>query len=328
MALNINGRMKVKTLRSEFKTEFGLTLRIYDGRSFADEDSTLASIRKGDSKGGEFAPQRNTKIGTFEIKMMNMFGIKVQVSGSDDSYLCNDELTIAGAQEEDKRKVEKKEKKSASTNQEVLTSTEGSDINKKELDDTRTMYIVLVEFKEDAMDEAKASAAEDYGYDIETEDESEQAEIYANALATLIEARIGEDINYYMYKHICEPEDEQIADMEIFIKAGDKFVTWNALSMEDCAEVDYQRIPMYFVVNQKIELEESYFLTLSEECSEAVESLIYICPVDDFYVSQSYINGEYDEGYFSHDEKKYYMSTYEHFDFPTMIADIATVTGK
>jgi hypothetical protein len=52
MALNINGRMKVKTLKSEFKDEFGLTLRVYDGRSFADEDATLASIRKGDSKGG------------------------------------------------------------------------------------------------------------------------------------------------------------------------------------------------------------------------------------------------------------------------------------
>jgi hypothetical protein len=50
MALNINGRMKVKTLRADFKKEFGLTLRVYDGRSFADNDSTLASIRKGDSK--------------------------------------------------------------------------------------------------------------------------------------------------------------------------------------------------------------------------------------------------------------------------------------
>jgi hypothetical protein len=33
--MNINERMKVKTLRAEFKEEFGLILRIYDGRSFA-----------------------------------------------------------------------------------------------------------------------------------------------------------------------------------------------------------------------------------------------------------------------------------------------------
>ncbi len=52
MGLNINGRMKVKTLRADFLEEFGLTLRVYDGRSFADDDATLASIRKGDNRGG------------------------------------------------------------------------------------------------------------------------------------------------------------------------------------------------------------------------------------------------------------------------------------
>lgn len=37
MALTINGRMKVKTLKGDFKNEFGLTLRVYDGSSFADD---------------------------------------------------------------------------------------------------------------------------------------------------------------------------------------------------------------------------------------------------------------------------------------------------
>jgi hypothetical protein len=45
MGLNIDGRMKVKTLKDQFKKEFGLTLRVYDGRKFADGDATLASIR-------------------------------------------------------------------------------------------------------------------------------------------------------------------------------------------------------------------------------------------------------------------------------------------
>jgi len=113
MALNINGRMKVKTLRADFKKEFGLTLRVYDGRSFADDDSTLAAIRKGDSKGGEFAPRKNTKVGNLEDKIMEMFGIKTQVAGSDDSYLCKDELTLKAALEEDTKKVAKKDKKAA-----------------------------------------------------------------------------------------------------------------------------------------------------------------------------------------------------------------------
>ena len=112
MALNINGRMKVKTLRADFKKEFGLTLRVYDGRSFADDDSTLAAIRKGDSKGGEFGPRKNTKVGNLEDKIMDMFGIKTQVAGSDDSYLCDNDLTLSGALEADQKKMEKKSKKS------------------------------------------------------------------------------------------------------------------------------------------------------------------------------------------------------------------------
>jgi len=111
MSLNINGRIKVKTLKSDFKNEFGLTIRVYDGRSFADEDATLASIRKGDSTGGEFSPKRNTKVGNLEDKLMELFGLKTQVAGSDDSYLCNNDLTLSGALEEDEKKLGRKEKK-------------------------------------------------------------------------------------------------------------------------------------------------------------------------------------------------------------------------
>jgi len=98
----------LQTLKSEFKNEFGLTLRVYDGRSFADENATLASIRKGDSKGGEFSHKRNMKVGTFENKMIELFGIKVQIAGSDDSYLCDNDLTLAGALEKDEQKMVKK----------------------------------------------------------------------------------------------------------------------------------------------------------------------------------------------------------------------------
>jgi hypothetical protein len=109
--MKINGRMKVKTLKAQFKDEFGLTLRVYDGRSFADDESTLASIRKGDSKGGEFSPRKNTQIGNLENKIMEMFEIKTQIAGSDDSYLCNDDLTLAAALEEDALKMQRKANK-------------------------------------------------------------------------------------------------------------------------------------------------------------------------------------------------------------------------
>jgi hypothetical protein len=40
--------------------------------------------------------------------MMSEFGIKVQIAGSDDSYLCNNDLSIAAAQTEDAAKIAKK----------------------------------------------------------------------------------------------------------------------------------------------------------------------------------------------------------------------------
>jgi hypothetical protein len=67
--MNINGRVKVKTLKAQFFEEFGLTIRVYDGRSFADDNATLASIRRGDSIGGEFSPRKNTKVGNLEDKI-------------------------------------------------------------------------------------------------------------------------------------------------------------------------------------------------------------------------------------------------------------------
>ena len=109
--LLISGRMKVDTLKKVFKKEFGLSIRIYDGISFADDKATLASIRKGDAVGGEFNPKRNMKIGNVEQKIEELFGIKVQISGSDDSYLCENEITLAGAIEEDRKKIQRKQAK-------------------------------------------------------------------------------------------------------------------------------------------------------------------------------------------------------------------------
>ena len=104
MGLKIDGRMKVKTLKDKFKKEFGLTLRVYNGNKFAEDDATLASIRKGDAKGGEFSPRTNMKVDTFEKKMKDLFGIKVQVAGSDDSYLCKNDLTLSEALKVDKER--------------------------------------------------------------------------------------------------------------------------------------------------------------------------------------------------------------------------------
>ena len=86
MSFSITGQIKVSTLKKRFHKEFGLTLRVFDGRSLADEGQTIGQIRK--KKGsGDLSIKKNMKVGTLEEKIESEFGIKVQIAGSDDSYL-------------------------------------------------------------------------------------------------------------------------------------------------------------------------------------------------------------------------------------------------
>ena len=94
--LKISGRMSVKRLKENFKNEFGGTLRVYDGREKADDNATLASIRRNnEAKGGEYACQGNRTVGRFEREMREIFGIKVQVATPDDWTLVLDGITLA-----------------------------------------------------------------------------------------------------------------------------------------------------------------------------------------------------------------------------------------
>lgn len=93
--IKISGRMKVKTLKNDFKKEFGSTLRVYNGNRFADDEATLSSIRKGNATGGEFSVNGNTQIGTFEKKVKEQFGISVQVASPDDSKLLDNKITLS-----------------------------------------------------------------------------------------------------------------------------------------------------------------------------------------------------------------------------------------
>lgn len=97
---SIDGRMKVKSLKKQFKEAFGATLRVYKGPKFADEDATLASIRGEGAKGGDLKVSGNMQVGNFEKKMQDIFGITVQVANADDTKLSKNEITIAAAGKE------------------------------------------------------------------------------------------------------------------------------------------------------------------------------------------------------------------------------------
>ena len=46
MAITITGQMNISTLQERFNEEFGLTLRGYDGRSFADPSNLNSSDKR------------------------------------------------------------------------------------------------------------------------------------------------------------------------------------------------------------------------------------------------------------------------------------------
>lgn len=78
-SIKMSGREKVKTFKEDFKNAFGVGVRLYYGVKFADDNATLASIRKGDVKGGEVEIHGNMKVGNAEKLVMDNFGIKIQI---------------------------------------------------------------------------------------------------------------------------------------------------------------------------------------------------------------------------------------------------------
>ena len=88
--------MTVKRLKENFKNAFEGTLRVYDGRAKADDNATLASIRRNeDAKGGELVCNGHLTVGSFERRMRDIFGIKVQVATPDDWTLALDGITLS-----------------------------------------------------------------------------------------------------------------------------------------------------------------------------------------------------------------------------------------
>ena len=99
--LKIDGRMKVKTLKANFKKNFGSTLRVYKSATckgaMADEDATLASLRAEGAKGGELTVGGNKTVGKFEEEFAAAWGIGVQVANADDSALADNKVTLVAA---------------------------------------------------------------------------------------------------------------------------------------------------------------------------------------------------------------------------------------
>lgn len=95
----IDGRMKVKTLKSEFKKCFGASLRVYTTaqcKTPASDDATLASLA-GQKVSGSMTVGGNLRVGNFEKKFTEAYGIGVQVANAADTKLANNDITLVAA---------------------------------------------------------------------------------------------------------------------------------------------------------------------------------------------------------------------------------------
>lgn len=95
----VSGRLTVSGLQKQFTKEFGLELRVYKGKKFAEVASTLAKL--SDKKVEDFACKGNMKIGNFETNFAEATGLTVQVASVGAAFgegkLIDNGLTLSQA---------------------------------------------------------------------------------------------------------------------------------------------------------------------------------------------------------------------------------------
>ena len=91
---DITSKMKVKSLQSDFKTNFGVTLRVYNGVKFADPDKTLGSFKSTNTQSNGFKIKAKMTVDQVEGMFADSFGLKVQIADKNDTHLLPNSITI------------------------------------------------------------------------------------------------------------------------------------------------------------------------------------------------------------------------------------------
>ncbi len=97
---------KVRTVMAEFKENYGLSLRVYKGKQFADPEMTLAALNRKTSKdidatAADMVIKSSMTIGEFEQLIDSHFGLTVQVANEFDTYCVNNKYTLGQASRKD-----------------------------------------------------------------------------------------------------------------------------------------------------------------------------------------------------------------------------------
>ena len=92
---NLTKQTTVATLKELFNAEFGAKLRVYSGRSQAEESATLGEL--GLTSKGDFVCRASLTVGSFIERMQSEFGLKVKVYTCDEWVAVLEGLTLESA---------------------------------------------------------------------------------------------------------------------------------------------------------------------------------------------------------------------------------------
>jgi len=97
---------KVSTIKAEFKENFGLSLRVYKGKQFADDGMTFAALNRKtrkeiDAQAESLEIKASMTIGDFEKLVDEHFGLTVQVANEYDTYCVGNTYTLGQASRKD-----------------------------------------------------------------------------------------------------------------------------------------------------------------------------------------------------------------------------------
>lgn len=95
--IKVTKSSSVKSIKKQFAKEFNCNIRIYNGRKFADDSTKISELTKKQDFKGELELGARSRVGNVEDYFMNEFGIKVQVSNSDDTKLAKNDMTLTQA---------------------------------------------------------------------------------------------------------------------------------------------------------------------------------------------------------------------------------------
>ena len=99
---HVNGRMQVATVQRLFKDNFGLSLRVYKGKQFADPKMTISQLDKRTenkitANKKDIVIKASMNAGDFENEIKDVYGLTVQVADEFDRNLINNKYTLGQA---------------------------------------------------------------------------------------------------------------------------------------------------------------------------------------------------------------------------------------